>query len=180
MNANDNNKIGRRNLAKGALWAAPVIVSASTVPAYAVSTPDVIVMSTSCSDGAGGLNNIPFTVRTAYRATLPVGTVFVVDYAGGSTTPTWSGLLANNSNVTITPGNDTSTNGGRWGKITFTLKNPMPADTTWNLNISMDIGALITGQQTSLTLNQPVSTTLNSITSNDTASHEMYFGGCRN
>lgn len=179
--ANDGagSAVSRRTLAKGAAWAAPVILSAAAAPAYAASAPDVIVGKTPCSNGSGNLDNTPFTVQTIYNATLPVGTVFTVEYAGGSTRPTWSGALADNSNATITPGNDTSGNGGRWGQIVFTLNKPMPANTTWGLLISMDIGAFVTGQVTRLTLTSAPSAQ-NSNTSNDTATHSMYFGNCGN
>ncbi|MDO4919071.1 MAG: hypothetical protein Q4A22_05990 [Kocuria sp.] len=159
-------------------WAAPTIVLSAPAPAAAASIQDVVVGTTSCSDGSGNLNNIPFTVSTVNGAVIPAGTVFTVNYAGGSTTPTWSGTLATNSTAAITPGNNTSTNGGRYGSITFTLKNPMPASTTWTLNLSMDIGALITGQRTTLSLTSSIPDQ-NHNTSNDTATHEMYFGGCR-
>lgn len=54
----------------------------------------------------------------------------------------------------------------------------MPASTTWALNISMDIGALITGQETCLSLVTPIDDQ-NHVTTNDSAFHERYFGGCR-
>lgn len=146
-------------------------------PAVAASTQDIVVSTTPCSRDGLRYDLIPFTVTTLGGATIPAGTVFTVDYAGGSTTPTWSGTLADNSTAVLSPVNDTSLSGGRYGGIKFTLKNPMPADTVWTLTIRMDIGALITGQNTRLSLTSSLPEQ-NRLTTNDSARHDMYFGGC--
>lgn len=178
VNDGAGSAVSRRTLAKGAAWAAPAILISATAPAYAVSSPDVVLSAASCSSAGGTLNNIPFLVETIYNARLPIGTVFTVKYAGGSTRPTWSGALAQNSKVAITPGNDTSGNGGRWGTIQFTLKSPMPANTRWDLNITMDIGFILSRQETSLELTS-TDPKQNTVTSNDRAVHATYLGGCQ-
>ncbi|WP_237573682.1 hypothetical protein [Kocuria rhizophila] len=179
VNDGAGSAVSRRALAKGAAWAAPVILSAAAAPAYAASARDVIVGKTTCVNLPNSTNNeIPFTVQTINNATLPVGTVFKVNYAGGSNRPTWSGALATNSNVVITPGSDQGSNGGRWGAITFTLKNPMPANTTWPLTITMDIGFILSRQETSLELTS-TDPKQNTVTSNDRAVHATYLGGCQ-
>ncbi|MFL0563501.1 hypothetical protein ACH0BM_09010 [Kocuria rhizophila] len=53
----------------------------------------------------------------------------------------------------------------------------MPANTTWNVDFHMDIGASVTGQTTSLKMTTSLPDQ-NTDTSNDSASHEMYRGGC--
>lgn len=171
----------RRAVARGLVWTTPTLVVASAAPAYASSFQDITVGKTVCTDASRTLNRIPFTVSTNDASmSLQPGSVFTVQYSGGSTTPTWSGTLAANSTAVIRPGNNTSTNGGRYGTIVLTLVNPMPPNTTWNLDIIMDIGGFVTGQSTRLSLTTAVPSTANSNGSNDTASHEMYFGGCRN
>lgn len=82
-----------------------------------------------------------------------------------------------NSNTTWTPGNNSSLDGGRWGTVVFILRSPMPANTTWNVDFHMDIGASVTGQTTSLKMTTSLPDQ-NTDTSNDSASHEMYRGGC--
>lgn len=168
----------RRNLAKGVAWSTPTLVIGASAPALAASTQDVAVGKLACSDASGRNSNIPFTVTTVGGAVLPIGTVFTVSYAGGSNRPTWNGSLADNSTATIQPGDDTSINGGRYGTIKFTLRNPMPANSTWNLNVVMDIGSFITGQYTSLALTSSIPSQNRDVT-NDSASHEMRFGRCR-
>lgn len=155
------------------------MVLAAPAPAAAASIQDVVVTATPCSKGSGSLNNIPFTVSTINGAVIPADTYFEVKYAGGSTTPTWSGTFANNCATQLITGNDTSGNGGRYGTIKFRLRTPMPASTTWTLNISMDIGAFITGQETRLSLVTPIDDQ-NHVTTNDSAAHSMYLGGCGN
>lgn len=171
--------VSRRTLAKGLAWAAPTVLLSTPAPAPAVaaSISDVIVSATPCSKASGTVNIIPFTVQTVHGATIPAGTVFRVDYAGGSRSPTWNGTLAENSNSVYNPKNDWSINGGRYGSITFTLRSPMPANTTWTLNINMDIGAVITGQETRLTLASSLPDQ-NRVSTNDSAAHSMYLGGC--
>lgn len=139
---------------------------------------DVIVSTAPCSRQGRRRTNIPFRVTTVHGATLPAGTVFTVDYAGGADRPTWSGQLANYSDVVFDPVNDSSPFGGRWGEIRFTLNEPMPANTTWDLTITMNIGNFVTGQRTSLTLTSSVPEE-NRITTNDSAFHEMYRDRCR-
>ena len=179
VNDGAGSAVSRRALAKGAAWAAPTVLLAAPAPAAAASLRDVIVTKIPCSNAVFPNDNIPFRVQTVNGATLPTGTIFTVNYAGGSNNPVPQGELATNSNVVISPTNDTSGNGGRYGKITFTLNKPMPANTTWGLNILMDIGAFITGEETRLTLTSSVPDQ-NRVTTNDTAAHDMYFGGCRN
>ena len=169
--------ISRRTLAKGAAWAAPTVLLAAPAPAAAASIRDVIVRAEPCDKDSLFVNRIPFSVTTVYGATVPAGTRFEVNYAGGSRAPSWDGRLAENSNVTWTPGNNSSINGGRWGTIVFILRTPMPANTTWNLNIHMDIGASVTDQRTSLKMTTSLPNQ-NKNTANDLAYHEMYRGGC--
>ena len=108
-------RVSRRTVAKGMAWATPTVMLASAAPSFAASPPDVVVDRGRCGNATPQLNTIPFSVRTIHAATLQPGTVFTVQYAGGSTRPSWSGTLAENSTVTIRPGNDTSTNGGAVG-----------------------------------------------------------------
>ena len=56
----------------------------------------------------------------------------------------------------------------------------MPRNTSWELVITMDIGGFITGQNTRLSLTTAIPASANTIPLNDSASHEMYYGGCRN
>ena len=115
--------ISRRTLAKGAAWAAPTVLFAAPAPAAAASVRDVIVRAEPCGKDSLLVNRIPFSITTVYGATLPAGTRFELKYGGGSrSSPTWDGALAANSNITWTPGNDSSITGGRWGCLLYTSR----------------------------------------------------------
>ena len=175
----DGPTISRRTLARGAAWSVPVIAAAAQVPAIAASQPDVILAAAPCGKASARLNTIPFTVSTVHGARLEPGTVFTIQYAGGSTRPTWSGALAEHSDVLIRPDNDTSANGGRYGTILFTLTEAMPAETTWDVVITMDIGGFVSGQRTRFSLTRAIPAEANTSGDDDVAVHGMFFGGCR-
>lgn len=72
------NNVSRRNLAKGAAWAAPVVISTSAIPAYAASPSDVC-SSTSPTTSINWANFVRNTPVTAQGSTRHSGSVTTND-----------------------------------------------------------------------------------------------------
>lgn len=149
--------LSRRQVARGAAWAAPTILLASTAPAIAASTDDVTVSVTSCISTANS-STVTFTVCATGSAIGQNSTLKLTE-SNSSGSGTISGTLYSNYLTLSGAGPYTLTfrrqfPAGSCGTVVVSY-NPLPPA---NLQLTLAVGTILTNPNSNTTNDSAIKT----------------------